>query len=51
MNRLLDSTRRQFFANTTGFGIGSLGLGALFNERLFAGEGLHHKATLTRNNA
>ena len=44
MNRLLDSTRRQFFANTTGFGIGSLGLGALFNERLFAGEGLHHKA-------
>jgi hypothetical protein len=34
-------TRRHFFGKT-GFGIGSLALGGLFNEKLFAQGGLHH---------
>src|SRR5262245_5557429 len=44
MDRRLQ-TRRHFFANA-GFGIGSLGLSSLLNERLLSGPAqvLHHRA-------
>ena len=40
-------TRRHFFQQT-GFGIGSLALGSLLNENLFAGQGLHQLDLLGR---
>ena len=42
--RLLGITRRHFFGQSGLFGIGSLGLGSLLNERLFAAAGPPAKA-------
>lgn len=46
-DHLKQMTRRHFFGKT-GFGIGSLALGGLLNENLFAQGGLHHPAKAKR---
>ncbi|MBI4907045.1 MAG: DUF1501 domain-containing protein [Acidobacteria bacterium] len=43
MERWNQITRRHFFGQSAGFGIGSLALPALSNERLLAQQGTHHK--------
>jgi hypothetical protein len=45
--RLKEITRRHFFGQS-GFGIGSLALGSLLSENLFAQRGLHHPAKAKR---
>src|SRR3954468_207378 len=43
-SKLLETTRRHFFRQSASFGIGSLALSSLLNEKLFAqaGRGPHH---------
>ena len=42
MSEQLKRTTRRHFFQQTGFGIGSMALGSLLNENLFAGQGLNH---------